>query len=187
MAFPVHNEGRKMVGRDSCWNNSVQATTGAAKVMGTIMFATIRKAFRMSFLDVLALSVVLVILSPVIWWTVDRTPPVKFIEYGIFPPTVKAGGTIYRVIKVERLRLCETDPDTVIIDGARVKWVYEEAPLLVAGHLGFDEYKRPVVVPLQASPGPSEMRTSATYICNPIHRIWPIKVVGEPLRFTIVE
>jgi len=144
-----------------------------------------RKAIHMTFLDVLALAVVLVVFAPLIWWITDRTPPVRFIEYGIFPPTVRAGETVYRIIKLERLRLCETDPDTVIIDGAKVRWNYEEPPLIAPGSIGVDEYKRPVVIPLQASPGPAEMRTSASYICNPIHRIWPIKIIAEPLRFNI--
>jgi len=152
---------------------------------GTKMIATARKAFHLSFLDVLALAVVLVVFAPLIWWVTDRSPPVNIMGYGIFPPTVKAGETVFRVIKVERFRICETDPDTVIVDGAKVRWNYEEPALIAPGRLGIDEYKRPVVIPMQAAPGPAEMRTSATYICNPVHRIWPIRVIGEPLRFNI--
>ena len=152
---------------------------------GTAIYSAKKTAWAFSKMDVLAFTVVAVVFAPLIWWIADRTPPVRFIEYGIFPSTVKPGETIYRIIKVERLRLCETDPDTVIIDGAKVRWNFEEPSLISPGNLGIDEYKRPVAIPLQASPGPAEMRTSATYICNPIHQIWPIKIIGKPLRFNI--
>jgi hypothetical protein len=143
---------------------------------------------RMGFnrIDAFAMLVAAFVIAPVAWWIADRTPPVDILEYTIFPPKVQAGQTVYRVLKVDRHRLCEVDPDTVIIDGAKVRWQFEELPILAPGSIGIDEYKRPVVIPLQAASGQAEMRTSATYICNPIHRIWPIKVIGKPLKFEII-
>ena len=146
---------------------------------------TPRHILHFSKMDVLALAVVGIVFAPLIWWIADRTPPVEILEYTVWPKTVQPGQTVYRGLKVNRLRLCEVDPDTVIIDGAKVRWQFEEPPILAPGKLGIDEYRRPVVIPLQAAAGPAEMRTSATYTCNPIHRIWPIKVIGEPLKFTI--
>jgi len=174
-----------MASGDRSGNRGIQAIAGTLKMRGTAMYSAKKKVWSFSKMDLLAFAVVAVVFAPLIWWITDRTPPVRFIEYGIFPPTVRPGETIYRVIKVERFRICETDPDTVIVDGARVRWNYEEPPLISPGPLGFDEYRRPVVIPLQASPGVAEMRTSATYVCNPVHRIWPIRVIGEPLRFNI--
>lgn len=136
--------------------------------------------------DALAIAVALFIVAPIAWWIADRTPPVDMLEYSVFPAEVQAGQTVYRVLKVERHRLCEVDPDTIIIDGAKVRWQFEEPPILAPGMIGIDEYKRPVVIPLQAAAGQAEMRTSATYVCNPIHRIWPIKVIGKPLKFNII-
>ena len=99
---------------------------------------------------------------------------------------VKPGDTIYRVIRVNRLRVCETDPDTLVIDGAKVRWHFEEPKIVAPGKIGADEYRRPVVIPMQASPGSAEMRVSSTFVCNPVHRIWPIRMVHEPLKFKIV-
>lgn len=155
-------------------------------MIGTMMFAVFSDFLKWSKLDALAFAVVAVIFAPVIWWVADRTPPIELLEWRAFPSEVKPGDTIYRVIKVRRLRICETDPDTLIIDGAKVRWNFEEPKIIAPGNVGMDEYRRPVAIPLQASPGPAEMRTSSTFVCNPIHRIWPIKMVHAPLKFTIV-
>lgn len=151
------------------------------------MYGARKSMWTFHKMDALAFFVVAIVFAPLIWWIADRTPPVEFISYGVMPDKVRPGDTVYRVIRVNRIRLCETDPDTIIIDGAKVRWQFEEPSLLSPGPLGIDEYRRPVVIPMQASPGVAEMRTSATYICNPVHRIWPIKVVGRPLKFNITE
>jgi hypothetical protein len=155
-------------------------------MIGTAMFSGVPDVLKWSKLDALAFAVVAVIFAPVIWWTADRTPPIELLEWKAFPSEVKAGETVFRVIKVNRFRICETDPDTLIIDGAKVRWNFEEPAIAAPGRVGIDEYRRPVVIPLQATPGPAEMRVSSTWICNPIHRIWPIRQVHEPLRFTIL-
>lgn len=155
-------------------------------MMSTMASAGLHDFLKWSKLDILAFAVVAVVFAPVIWWISDRTPPIELLEWKSFPSEVKPGQTIYRVIKVNRLRICETDPDTLIIDGAKVRWNFEEPKIAAPGKIGIDEYRRPVVIPLQASPGPAEMRVSSTWICNPIHRIWPIKQLHEPLRFTIM-
>ena len=150
------------------------------------MTPSVRKAFQFHPTDILAFIIAAIVFGPWVWWASDRAPPVIFEGYELSPPTVKAGETLYRVIKVNRLRVCETDPDTVLIDGARVRWQFEEPALLSPGPLGRDNYKRPMVIPLQANPGPAEIRTSANYTCNPLHKYWPIKIVGEPLKFQII-
>lgn len=155
-------------------------------MIGTAMFASFSDFMKWSKIDMLAFAVVAVIFAPLIWWTADRTPPIEIKLWQAFPSEVKPGETVYRVIRVNRLRICETDPDTLIIDGAKVRWNFEEPKITAPGQVGIDEYRRPVAIPLQASPGPAEMRTSTTFICNPIHRIWPIRLVHDPLKFTIL-
>ena len=150
------------------------------------MTALAKKVMRFHAMDALAFAITAVIFAPLIWWIADRSPPVIFEGYDLFPPKVRPGETIYRVVKVNRLRHCITDPDTVMIDGAKVRWQFDEPPLLSPGPLGHDSYKRPMVIPMQANPGTAEIRVSATYVCNPIHKIWPIKVIAEPLTFEIV-
>tara|TARA_R110000868_G_scaffold30181_3_gene111965 strand:+ start:1151 stop:1609 length:459 start_codon:yes stop_codon:yes gene_type:complete len=150
------------------------------------MTPTVKRAFQFHPTDILAFIIAAIIFGPLIWWVTDRTPPVILEGYELSPSSVAPGETIYRVIKVNRLRLCETDPDTVLIDGAKVRWHFEEPPILSPGPLGRDSYKRPVVIPLQANPGPAEIRTSANYTCNALHKYWPIKIVGKPLEFQII-
>jgi hypothetical protein len=153
---------------------------------GTLMFNGLRSSLIWSKMDVLAFMVAATVFGPLIWWVADRTPPIDLETWQAFPSEVKPGDTVYRVIRVNRKRICETDPDTLIIDGAKVRWHFEEPRIAAPGRLGIDEYRRPVIIPLQANPGPAEMRVSSTFVCNPIHRIWPIKMVHEPLKFTIV-
>ena len=147
----------------------------------------VRKLLKITKMDGLAFTVVAFIFAPLIWWAADRTPPIDVIRYGLIPKKVAPGATIYRDIEIIRLRHCETDPDTIMIDGARVRWNFEEPAITSPGQLGHDHYRRPVVIPLQASPGQAQMRTTVTYICNPLHRIWPIKLIQKPLEFEIAE
>lgn len=150
------------------------------------MFSGFGTFLRWSKMDMLAFAVAALVFGPLVMWVADRTPPIELQVWQAMPPKVKPGETVYRVIKVNRLRICETDPDTLIIDGAKVRWNFDEPSISAPGRIGIDEYRRPVVIPLQANPGPAEMRTTSSFVCNPIHRIWPIKVVFEPLRFTIL-
>ena len=150
------------------------------------MFSGLTDFLRWSKLDALAFAVVAIVFAPLVWWVADRSPPIELTGWAALPPEVKPGDTIYRVIRVNRLRVCETDPDTLVIDGAKVRWHFEEPKIVAPGKIGADEYRRPVVIPMQASPGSAEMRVSSTFVCNPVHRIWPIRMVHEPLKFKIV-
>ena len=133
-----------------------------------------------------ALVAALMLLSPILWWSFDRRAPVTTIEVSIVPPQIRAGDTMYRSITVERHRICETDPDIVIVDGLKTRWRIEEAAIRTPGHLGRDTYKVPIVVPPAASPGKSELRITVIRVCNPIQRVWPIVEVLPPIPFVIL-
>jgi hypothetical protein len=189
MVIHVHDEGSEMASGNSGGNHSLQAVAGLAQMIGTALYAARRKKQLNMFskMDALAFGLVAVVFGPAIWWMADRSPPIELVEYSVFPPKVKPGETVYRVIKLNRLRRCEVEPQTILIDGGRVRWVFEDRTISIPGPLGPDEYKRPVVVPLQALPGPSELRTTTEFVCNPIHRIWPIKTENPVLKFEIMK
>jgi len=189
MALYVHNESSKMARGDSGWNHSVQAASGLAQMIGTFMYAAKRKKSTRMFskLDALAFALVAVVFGPTIWWMADRTPPIELVAYSVFPPQVKPGETVFRVISLNRKRQCEVEPQTILIDGGRVRWVFEDKTISIPGPIGPDQYKRPVVIPLQALPGQAELRTVTEFVCNPIHKIWPIKTENPVLKFEILK
>jgi len=136
--------------------------------------------------DIVALLVALVITSPLIYWGLDRREPVLVHDFSLDPTEVHAGEKILRKISVTRHRLCSTDVDAVIIDGKRIRWVFDEPEITNPGSLGRDTYYAPMAVPLLAAPGDAEVRVVARRVCNPVQRIWPIVTVYAPLKFKIL-
>jgi hypothetical protein len=55
-----------------------------------------------------------------------------------------------------------------------------------AGPVGVDNVVSPIIVPLATLPGPAKYRVTATYSCNPLHRVfWPIVVTQPDLSFYV--
>lgn len=145
------------------------------------------KSVSFTKLDILALAVVAVVFAPLVWWAADRTPPIILTTYDVEPDNVPPGGTIYRVIGLTRLRQCEVTPQTILVDGGRVRWYFDDRPVSIPGPVGTDHYKRPIVIPMQALPGKAVLRTTTEFVCNPVHLVWPIKTTNPPLEFTITR
>ena len=132
--------------------------------------------------------IAMIFASPIIYWGTDRAEPVQVRQITLWPPEVRPGDKISRVITVVRRKTCETDVDVVIIDGARVRWIIDEPAIAHPGPVGVeDTYKAPLIIPALATAGPAEMRIIAKRKCNPLHAIWPIITVYEPIKFTILS
>lgn len=127
------------------------------------------------------------LMSPFIWWTFDPREPVTVLNFGVTPTQVRAGDTLYREITVIRHRNCLTDPDVILIDGARVRFQFDEPPIQAPGPIGIaDTYRQAVVIPLQAAPGKAELRVTVARSCNPIQQIWPRVSRQPPVYFEIL-
>lgn len=143
-----------------------------------------RRALRSDFV---ALCVALLLTSPLIYWGLDRREPVVVHEFSLVPSEVRAGDKILRRITVTRLRSCATDIDAVLIDGDRIRWVFDEPEVTRPGPLHVrDTYFAPMIVPVLAAPGAAEIRVVAKRACNPVQKLWPIVTAYEPLNFTIL-
>lgn len=133
-----------------------------------------------------AAVVALILTSPLIWWSLDRRQPAKTIAVALVPKEVPAGAIIHRVITVDRDRVCPSDPDITILDGARVRWTIEAPAVQTPGVVGLDTYKVPVQIPPAANPGPAEMRVTLVRRCNPIQTVFPLVEALPPIPFVIL-
>lgn len=125
--------------------------------------------------------------SPLWLWGSDRREPVTVLRYELVPGEVHPGDTLYRYIEVVRHQACITDPDVILIDGARTRWRIEEPPVLAVGPLASpDSYRTPMIIPQGAAPGKAEVRVTVTRRCNPVHNMWPLVTMYPPLKFEIL-
>lgn len=133
---------------------------------------------------------------PIFWiaadWAMDRHPPFAIIG-PVIVRNAPPGGTVFFVADVRRdlYRDCSVRFSRHMIDGAGVRFDFATEPrvmtpdglramdILMAGKLCLA-----VDVPRGANPGKAVHTTELIYICNPLHRWWPIEV-SMPLRFVI--
>lgn len=131
--------------------------------------------------------IALMLASPLLYWTFDRSDPVTIHSLELFPKEVRPGQKVLRRIEVTRNRRCYTDSSILLFDGDRVRWVLDEPPIESPGPLHVrDTYSQPMVIPKDAAPGPAEMRISTRRICNPLQNLWPLVANAPPVHFTIL-
>lgn len=128
----------------------------------------------------------LILLSPFLFWSFDRRSPVTTISVSVVPPEVRAGDILYRIVTIERRRICETDPDIVIVDGAKTRWRIDEGAITTPGAAGRDSYKVPIPVPAAAAPGNAELRVTVSRRCNPVQQMFPLVEVVPAIPFVIL-
>lgn len=132
---------------------------------------------------------------PLFWiladWALDRAPPFA-ITGPVLARNAPPGGTAFFEADVRRDldRECSVRFSRYLIDGAGVRHEFavdllmtpdglRAMNILMAGKL-----RIAVEVPRGANPGKAVHTTELFYICNPLHKWWPIEV-SMPLRFVI--
>lgn len=117
-------------------------------------------------------------------WIADREPPTRITNAAVETSPVPRGGEYTVVINAFRVKDCASKVERAMFDAQRVRYVYEDLQFDNSpGPIGVpDLYKVRLTVPRSASPGEAKFRSQAVYICNPIHRLWPIK--GEVITAT---
>jgi hypothetical protein len=122
----------------------------------------------------------------VLYWTIDRTPPVNQI-YNIITEDVHPGGDIILRSRVFRHRSCQTHIDRVVIDGGGFRYILQDLDFNTApGVVGEqDEYSSRIPLPLDAASGIATLKMFMTWRCNIIHVIWPIPDYVE-VKFIIM-
>lgn len=115
-------------------------------------------------------------------WAADRSPAGRVIANEVLTPTVAPGGLLRMRLTVERDRACETHVDPMLVDAANQRKLLEDVD--VAAPLGPKEYVVPVDVPTYFVPGPARYITATSYVCNPIHKWFPVQT---GVRETVFE
>lgn len=120
------------------------------------------------------------------YWATDRNPPVIIDMAIAASPSVRPGGDLRVTYRVIRRASCETLLQRVIIDSAGTRLTlpdieYKASP----GPLGRDEYSVVVTIPTKATQGSARYRATTSYICNPLHRWWPITTLASDIKFMV--
>ena len=119
-------------------------------------------------------------------WASDRTPPGQVVEVQLPKHPTPPGGQLRITYVVQRYRSCEMHIDRIMWDstGARFPLVdldFGSAP----GPLGQSKYAFFLNIPATFAQGDGHYQAITAYICNPLQRIWPIIVKGEPVTFKV--
>jgi hypothetical protein len=125
-------------------------------------------------------------LALMLYWVVDRKPPVDQL-YNIITEDVHPGGDIILRSRVFRHRSCQTHVDRVVIDGGGFRYVLQDLDFVSApGPVGEqDEYSTRIPLPHDAAAGIATLKMFMTWRCNIIHVIWPIPDYVE-VKFIIM-
>lgn len=119
----------------------------------------------------------------------DNLSPYEYIaaESSVIPSQALAGHqvTVHWQIKVNRL--CPGAIVRTIVDartGARTS--YDPTPAILTIRVTDTALDRTFLLPEGIRPGPKIYRANAEYICNPLHRIWPLRIQTPDLHFEVV-
>lgn len=118
------------------------------------------------------------------WWAVDRAPPLRVLS--IAPAAAQRGHLVEITAQVERQlhRRCSVRITRYLHDAHGFRYELERGISLNARDLEVLErrlnpgYARvTALLPVSMSPGPAKLVSSLSYVCNPLHEVWPIRVV----------
>jgi hypothetical protein len=118
-------------------------------------------------------------------WLVDRDPPTVIYSAEPVISIVPAGGELRIDYVVRRLRSCAVSVDRFIIDKFNTRYELADLNVNAGLPLGEDRFVQPVQVPLGVEPGPAIYRTTSTYICNPMQKLWPIAAGTREISFVV--
>lgn len=116
----------------------------------------------------------------------DRDPPTTTYEAAVITPRVRPGDDLRIKYTVRRHRACRTYMDRFIYDGENQRHILDDVDFGPGLRLGEESYVVVVKTPLDAAPGRARYTVFSSFVCNPLHYVWPI--VGSPrdIPFDIV-
>ena len=135
-------------------------------------------------------SFIAALLAALAYMAADNQHPYTYnVEKSYVKPNPAAAG---RQITVHwefvTHRTCPGAIVRTIVDartGAKVS--YDPTPALGTVRMGDISMERTFFLPEEMLPGPKLYRSNAEYICNPLHRIWPLKVQTPDIAFEVKE
>jgi hypothetical protein len=134
----------------------------------------------------IAFGTVAVIAGTLGVWTIDRQPPTVVLRTEVLSKPIRPGEDLRIKYTVHRFRSCETTIDRTLFDADFVRVVLDEIAFASApGPLGESSYVAPVPIPRNFARGLGQYRVVSRYICNPLHRLWPIVFENQPVYFEV--
>lgn len=119
------------------------------------------------------------------FWVQDRTAPVSGKAVEIVGP-VHPGGRLLVRWNVHRERACGATRQELIIDVQGVRWlIAAQSYAGPAGPLGEDSFITQTPLPPDIPTGAAKLRVTLSYVCNPVHRLWPIVATTPEVPFEI--
>lgn len=119
------------------------------------------------------------------FWVQDRAVPVKGKAVDIVGPVYPGGRLLVRW-NVHRDRACAATRQELIVDVQGVRWLIAAQTYSgPAGPLGDDSFITQTPLPADIPTGAATMRVTLSFVCNPIHRLWPIVSTAPDLPFRI--
>lgn len=119
------------------------------------------------------------------YFATDREMPTVIISAEPVTPVVAPGGELRVDYVVRRHRSCAVTVDRFIIDRFNTRYELDDLNVNAGLPLGEDRFVQPVRVPPGVEPGPAKYRTSSTYTCNPLQRLWPITGGTRDIAFLV--
>jgi hypothetical protein len=133
----------------------------------------------------LCTAMILLCLGQIAAWALDRAPPAKLHGYAVERP-VHPGGPLRITLSIERdlTRRCNVTVTRYIVDGRGFR-IYLPTIGLDAHALdelqesAKDENRILLQLPEEAAPGKAVFGNSLSYVCNPVHQIFPVRMAYE--------
>lgn len=104
----------------------------------------------------------------------DREQPIVVYSAEAMTPVVARGGELRVQYNLVGRCTCDVIIDRFVYDRFKTRFELPDTTIKAGLPLGEDHYVVPVRIPDDAEPGAAVYRTSSTYMCNPLQRLWPI-------------
>lgn len=162
------------------------------------MITTIRHFLRRFKYRLIPQAFVVIVVAPVTWLLLDRTPPFVRLHGDLLPPVVVRGDSVrvrYVVTKRVPGRVCPGTVSQEIVDSAGTTFGKRERSV---GPAAWEPHPTnpkleiftgwPVSIPAETAPGPAVFRTVTFRHCNFLQRWLRLSVVqiGPDIDFEIV-
>jgi hypothetical protein len=139
--------------------------------------------------DVYAIIFALVVVGPLTWWSLDRTPPFTEVPYATSPDPAHRGEMMESEWDVTVAREgCRGTFQRVLIDSHNVVWAFQPFLLtftnLPIGH-HIIKSATPFLLPKDFAQGRGTILIVVTAECNPVHKFFPIIYRAPPAYFDV--
>ena len=124
------------------------------------------------------------IFGPILWWTMDRTPPFEVLYAEPIPNPAQPADPVdfqwhIKVIRNDCTAIFQRNTEDS--DGRTRSYLptvssWTNAP--IGAHVMATTAK--FIVPLGTLDGDMKVNLAVTAVCNPVHHLWPIKFTSPP-------